>query len=463
MKKTLALILAAMMVAGTASVAFAAGAPDIYVYSDGATDENGRTPVATESHLYKWDEDSSVYVKISNGATVEYGDRVAVELQGRYNDDKDEVKKVKAYPDWKVGSSLVESAEIKYVKTEDAGSYVAHKLSKTTKKYTLKDLDGSTEYTLPVGSIVTDKEYASEEEAMTALRSLIRAQLVDSSNASASAAWADDTKVSSAARAEFAEKVFADIYSTEKVSADRSYKYLVVIDLKESTSTKTQDLAGYVRVGKTTTAAKNNKDDGYYYDLDLEVKNAKSDEKIGDDVDTITVNLDKYTTNFVLDVADDADVTDIEFGSDGDLALFTVDLDGQPNINVGYSTKFNADIADKYPSANLNFIKWTATPTFNRTGDLYIYADEDTFIYEVTADGLKEIAKAEYDEDYGAWHIRTRKLSSYVVSDEELDVTASTSSSEASSSETSSSNPSTGGTTGTGSNTNVKPNPNTGR
>ena len=62
MKKTLALILAAMMVAGTASVAFAAGAPDIYVYSDGATDENGRTPVATESHLYKWDEDSSVYV-----------------------------------------------------------------------------------------------------------------------------------------------------------------------------------------------------------------------------------------------------------------------------------------------------------------------------------------------------------------------------------------------------------------
>lgn len=265
-------------------------------------------------------------------------------------------------------------------------------------------------------------------------------------------------------RETIAKKV-ADVVLTEKENdAARGYKYLVVITLKDSTSTKTQDLSGDIRVGKTITDAKNNKDDGYYYNLELEVKNKKTDEQVGDDKDSITVDLDKYTDNYVLDVADDAGVTDIEFGKDGELALFTVDLDGQSDVNVGYSTKFNADIADKYPDANLEFIKWTANPTFNRTGDLYIYADEDSFIYEVTADGLKEISKAEYDEDYGAWKIRTRKLGSYVVSDTELDLSASSSSEDASSSGTSSSNPTTGGTTGTtGGNPGDKYNPNTGR
>ena len=82
----------------------------------------------------------------------------------------------------------------------------------------------------------------------------------------------------------------------------------------------------------------------------------------------------------------------------------------------------------------------------------------------MTADGLKEISKAEYDEDYGAWKIRTRKLGSYVVSDTELDLSASSSSGDASSSGTSSSNPTTGGTTGTtGGNPGDKYNPNTGR
>lgn len=83
----------------------------------------------------------------------------------------------------------------------------------------------------------------------------------------------------------------------------------------------------------------------------------------------------------------------------------------------------------------------------------------------MTADGLKEIKNAEYDESAEAWYIKTRTLKSYVTSDVELDVTASSSSSEdASSSGTSSSNPTTGGTTGTtGGNPGDKYNPNTGR
>ena len=50
---------------------------------------------------------------------------------------------------------------------------------------------------------------------------------------------------------------------------------------------------------------------------------------------------------------------------------------------------------------------------------MMVYADKDTFIYEATEDGAKEI-DATYDEDYEAWVFKTRKLTSYVVSDVEL-------------------------------------------
>ena len=448
MKKSLALILAAMMVAGTASVAFAASTePNVYV--------------GEGSQLYRWDKDKSVYVKIDNGTSVRYGDKVAIALKGDDNDDKKEVNKNKVFPDWKVGSSLVENADIQYRKTEEEEASVEYIVKQNTKPIELTvKISGKDMKLTVVKEGIKAGNFNDKEAAMKSIRNELAKDTV-MNNGTSDFDW---MKITSDERDAIAKKV-ADVVLTEKENeATRGYKYLVVIELKDSTSTKTQDLSGDVRVGKTITDAKNNKDDGYFYNLELEVKNDKTDEKIGDDKDTVTVNLDKYNDNYVLDVADDAGVTDIEFGKDGELALFTVDLDGQSDVNVGYSTKFNADIADKYPAANLEFIKWTANPTFNRTGDLYIYADEDSFIYEVTADGLKEISKAEYDEDYGAWKIRTRKLGSYVISDEELDVTASTSSSEASSSGTSSSNPVTGGTTGTtGGNTNVKPNPNTGR
>lgn len=448
MKKTLALILAAMMVAGTASVAFAATtAPKVYV------DEH--------SQLYRWDKDESVYTKISNGSEVRYGDKIAIALQGDDKDEKKEVNKNKVFPDWKVGSSLVESAEIEYRKTEDVAASVDYIVKENSDEIKLTVKVGGKDQNLTVKAKgIKADTFDSKEKAMKSIRiELAKNSVMDNDDKNF-----DWMAITETERETIAKKV-ADVVLTEKENdAARGYKYLVVIELKDSTSTKTQDLSGDIRVGKTITDAKNNKDDEFYFNLELEVKNKKTDEQVGDDKDSITVDLDKYTDNYVLDVADDAGVTDIEFGKDGELALFTVDLDGQSDVNVGYSTKFNADIADKYPDANLEFIKWTANPTFNRTGDLYIYADEDSFIYEVTADGLKEISKAEYDEDYGAWKIRTRKLGSYVVSDTELDLSASSSSGDASSSGTSSSNPTTGGTTGTtGGNPGDKYNPNTGR
>ena len=103
-----------------------------------------------------------------------------------------------------------------------------------------------------------------------------------------------------------------------------------------------------------------------------------------------------------------------------------------------------------YNYANLHFITFEGTPSFNKTGTMYIYADKETYLYEVTDDGAKAIAALptagaataelaageinglKWNEDYEAWEFKTRKLTSYVLSDVELDektVTEDTSSS----------------------------------
>lgn len=463
MKKTLALILAAMMVAGTASVAFA-NAPEV--------------TIEKTAKVYFWDKDDSRYEELE-GNEVKYGDKIAIELSGEDAQEKKEVTKNKVFPDWKVGSSLVESAEIKYVKvnapTIHTDRFTLSTDKVVTEKVKLAEAHGSASaqdeivVTVAKGTF-KDTVYKDGEEdvARAAMKALLTDSTVSIENKTEPSRSVKYSELSGNDKSAVIDAVFAAAKKDgEEKTYDTEYRYMAVITLKDSTSTKTQDLAGDIRIGKTLTAAKNDaeeKNGGHKYELDLEVKHRKWADAGDDDNDSIEIVCDKYNDNWVLDVAEDASVTDIEFGKDGELAMFTVDLDGQSDVNVGYSTKFNADIADKYPDANLEFIKWTANPTFNRTGDLYIYADEDSFIYEVTADGLKEISKAEYDEDYGAWKIRTRKLGSYVISDTELDLSASSSSGDASSSGTSSSNPTTGGTTGTtGGNPGDKYNPNTGR
>ena len=231
---------------------------------------------------------------------------------------------------------------------------------------------------------------------------------------------------------------YVKVYDT----GDSNGKYIYCVSLQvPAVSTKSYDLAGEIAVAKTTTAAKN-LEDAYVFDLSTEVKYA-AQEDVGAD-GSILVSEDE---GYLLSFSDDADYVDIEIGTD--LALFSVDVSGQSDVNMLFSTKYNADFAAMYDYANIDFLSFTKSPVFNKIGDLYIYADEDTYIYEVTEDGAKEISGAEYDEDYGAWHIRTRSLTSYAISDVELDTTTDTSDS---SSESSSSTEDTS-----------KPNPDTGR
>ena len=120
-------------------------------------------------------------------------------------------------------------------------------------------------------------------------------------------------------------------------------------------------------------------------------------------------------TGIVSFVQDTGEI-DIDFG---DIATYTVNVDGQGKLNLAWNTDFNKEFGAMYDYANLTFFNLEGTPSFNKNGTLMVYAEPDTFFYEVTADGAKAV-DAEYDEDYEAWVLTTRTLSSYVISDVEL-------------------------------------------
>ena len=203
------------------------------------------------------------------------------------------------------------------------------------------------------------------------------------------------------------------------------YVYCAVITLPENNGNKAVELAGTIQAGSSSTTAKK----GNAMTVEL----------------SYMPQADNYTiTNFSggsLDDKNDGIVSfdksageiDIDFDSDiGTVATFTVDVSSQGKLNMAWNTTFNKEFGKLYDYANLSFINFEGTPSFNKNGTFYLYAeDKDTFVYEVTEEGAKAI-DATWNEDYEAWEFKTRKLTSYVLSDVELDeqtVTEETSSS----------------------------------
>ena len=193
------------------------------------------------------------------------------------------------------------------------------------------------------------------------------------------------------------------------------YTYWVKIETKKDDTTKVLDLAGILRIGSSKNKAEDVKN---AFQLDTSMDN-----RVYDSTGYVTVE-DEWTfypnSRSVVRFDDDVDDVVLYFGENED-AWFEVDARGQSDLNMEFDFDFNREIADLFPRANIDFINFTSTPSFNRTGTLYIVADADSYIYEVTEDGVKEIANAKYNEDEEAWEIRTRKLTAYAISDRELD------------------------------------------
>ena len=203
--------------------------------------------------------------------------------------------------------------------------------------------------------------------------------------------------------------------------AKTGYMYAVTFTLPENADIKMSDLAGEISVYRSSSDIK-----------DDSAKRAYNTVKIGVEYG---YGVQKYIENSDLE---DAEVVDfkgcdgVETLTFGDILEFEVDVTGQGKLNLKWNQDFNKEFAAMYDYANIDFVNFVKTPSFNKNGILYIYAeDENTFVYEAAEDGAKAI-DATWNEDYGAWEIKTRKLTKYVISDVELDektVTEDTSSS----------------------------------
>lgn len=90
---------------------------------------------------------------------------------------------------------------------------------------------------------------------------------------------------------------------------------------------------------------------------------------------------------------------------------------------VDGDTNVDTDIVKKYPDADLEFVNLKNSPSFNSNFDLEVYADEDSYIYEVK-DGKLVASSLKWDDDAYAFTGRVRTLGTYVISDTKLNVSA---------------------------------------
>lgn len=271
---------------------------------------------------------------------------------------------------------------------------------------TFADLTSASLYTMSVtatsSDVFVDEQHKDVTSNVTTLTSS-NAVYVDGTTVLANVNAAKDAVV---------KDLVAQAVVDNTAERENEYTYWIKIDTVEDKTTKLLDLAGTLYIGSNRSSAE--KTTGYVLDTTMSNRVESQYYNVVDDV-TIEAN-----SNGAVKFTSDAEDVVIYFG-DNEAAWYEFDARGQSALNFEWNMDFNREIADLFPKANIDFISWVAEPSTNRTGDLWITADADTFIYEVTEDGVKEIANAEYDEDEEAWHIRTRKLTAYAISDRELD------------------------------------------
>lgn len=197
----------------------------------------------------------------------------------------------------------------------------------------------------------------------------------------------------------------------KKKNADGVYAYYLAVKSKANNSTSTTDVSGKITLTKNSPTDKK-------YNQDVDVKFTLGYATAGTKAITSDTQIFNFGANAPGLGSDEEDTITFAGG------YMTVNTVGQSKMLISLSTKYNADIANKY-NANLDFLTFNGA-SFNKTGELTIEADPNTFLYQVNADGNLVAVKASYDEYEEAFKFKTRTLGTYVIADSELKLTATT-------------------------------------
>lgn len=90
-------------------------------------------------------------------------------------------------------------------------------------------------------------------------------------------------------------------------------------------------------------------------------------------------------------------------------------------VNLHLSTDGIDALDDKFFDNNLKVYQFVANPKFTGGVEVTIDAGSDSFIYEYAGGELRKVEDVSFDENNG-YTIKTKQLTTYVVSDEELEV-----------------------------------------
>ena len=161
-------------------------------------------------------------------------------------------------------------------------------------------------------------------------------------------------------------------------------------------------------------------------------------------LDVLKISLDNEVKLGVVDFDEDTvyEVEESDPDKDGrkqsyGTMEFTVAADDDVDVEVRVydgdrfylynSVEADDDVLKAYADtdADLTFLDFPGTPTFNATATVRFYKEEGTHIYN-NKDGKLSACNAKWDDDEGCFILKTRTLGSYVFSDKALSVSTST-------------------------------------
>lgn len=178
--------------------------------------------------------------------------------------------------------------------------------------------------------------------------------------------------------------------------------------------------------------------DTRYADVTVTIGTKDAPKTVGYAYDVTTLNITKADSDLELKSAAAATVYKVTADDDADpygiLYLTAADADVETEVRVYEDEKYflesntdaDKDLLKKYADseADITFLNFVGTPTFNSNATTRFYKPDDTYVYEMK-DG-KIVKEVKYNDDEGCFILKSRTLGSYVFSDKKLSVSADT-------------------------------------
>ena len=206
-----------------------------------------------------------------------------------------------------------------------------------------------------------------------------------------------------------------DAVESVTIGKNEAGKDALILKLKETYDTKAVNIAGDIQLRHKNT---NSVVKTYSFDFTVQWKKASID---ADAELEIVLNNDAPVYQF------SSSNKNVTFSFSDVDAYFNVRLEEQAAVNMHYTTKVIKSIVQANEDADLSFLQFNGNPTFDFNGTL-IYnvndMDKTWYLYEVNSENKLVKTKAEYDKEEGTLTLKTKTLSSYVISDKELKTVA---------------------------------------